>query len=256
MYAFHSDIAVAGLSFRVAAQDISALTSLMRHLDPTATTLRTAGLMCVIQDTRLTIRFTQPLDNFPVIKPRSSHRPTLAVQCEHAELSRLVDIAYLTAHEDREAQRRLRLHFRVALVDGQITFGTEATWEVNRFRGDLRSIIIEPEQAHSLRERLSPPLSPTLTPDREHAEEGPTQPEAPPTIELGRYVVSDLLRAIRLLRSSFLLLEFIDDRALIVSETTAEYTTDYVMVSGTQDDTHGLPQRRSKRWDAPSRLRA
>jgi hypothetical protein len=261
MYAYHSDMALAGLSFRVAATDIPVLTSLMRHLDPTATTLRTAGRMCVIQDARLTIRFTQPFDTLPVIKPRSRLQPTLVMQCEHSELMKLVDIAFLTARTNPDAQRRLQLHLRVALIDGEIALKADATWNddrwgMDRFRGDLRSIIMEPEQTRSLRERLSPPPSPTLTPDHKHAEEIPARQEAPPAIELGRYVVSDLLRAIRPLRSGLLRLEFIDDRALIVSETTVEYSTDYVMTSRTQEDTYGLPQRRSKRWDAPSRLRA
>ncbi|WP_157085585.1 hypothetical protein [Methylobacterium sp. Leaf99] len=261
MYAYHSDIALAGLSFRVAATDISVLTSLMRHLDRTATTLRTAGRMCVIQDARLTIRFTQPVDTLPVINLRSSLQPTLAMQCEHKELIELVNKAFLTARTDPDAQRRLQLHLRVALIDGEIALTADATWRhpksgMDRFRGNLRSIMIEREQARSLCERLSPPPSPTLTSDRKHTEEILARHVAPSAIEIGRYVVSDLLRAIRPLRSALLRLEFIDDRALIITETTAEHSTDYVMTSKTQEDTYGMPQRRSKRWDAPSRLRA
>ncbi|MCP1550191.1 MULTISPECIES: hypothetical protein [Methylorubrum] len=250
MYAFHSDPALAGLSFRVAESDISKLTSLMRHLDPTATTFRSSGRTCVIQDPRLTIYLTQPFDTFPVINPRSSLQPTLAMQCEHAELSRLVDIALLTASANSDGQRRLQLKLRIALVDGQIALGMDAAWAANRFRNDCCSVMMDPEQASNLRGRLSR-SSHILNLEREQAGEASAWHDPAPAIELGRYVVSDLRGALRSLRSGLLCLEFLEDKALLVSEAMAEHRTDYVLASGTQDDTHGLPPRRSKRWDAP-----
>lgn len=253
MYAFHSDTALDGLSVRVAESEISSLTSLMRHLNPTATTIRTSDRTCVLEDARLTIRFTQPFDTFPVIKPRSLLMPTLAMQCEHSEITRLITIALIIAGSESEARRRLQLQFQITLVDGQIALKIDAAWGVHRCEGSIGSITMQPEQASDLRGRLSPSPSGALDPDCEHAGEVTVQHEPVRVIKLGRYVASDLLRAIRPLRSGLLRLEFIEDKALIVSETMAQHRTDYVLVSGTQDETHGLPQRRSKRWDAPSR---
>lgn len=255
MYAFHCDAALDGLSLRVAESEISTLTSLMRHLNPTATTIRTTGRTCVFQDARLTIRFTQPFDTFPVIKPLSSLSPTLAMQCEHSEITRLITIALILAGADPDARRRLQLQFRITLVGEQIALKIDTAWGVGRCGGSLGSITMEPEQATDLRGRLRRSPSPALEPICEHAGEAAVRDEPARAIKLGRYVASDLLRAIRLLRSGLLRLEFVEDKTLIVSETMAQHRTDYVLVSGTQDETHGLPQRRSKRWDAPSRAR-
>lgn len=255
MYAFHSDTALDGLSLRVAEAEISTLTSLMRHLNPTATTIRTSDRTCVLQDDRLTIRFTQPFDTFPVIKPRSSLTPTLAMQCEHSEITRLITVAVIIAGLDSEARRRLQLQFQITLVGGQIALKIDTAWGVSRCECSLGSITMEPEQASDLRARLSRSLSPALDPVCEHAGKAGVRDEPARAIKLGRYGASDLLRGIRPLRSGLLRLEFVEDKALIVSETMAQHRTDYVLVSGTQDETHGLPQRRSKRWDVPSRLR-
>lgn len=252
LYAFHSDPALAPLSFRVAESDISKLLSLMRHLDPTSTTFRTSGRACVFQDARLVICFTQPFDALPVIKSRSLLEPTLAMQCEHAELTRLVDIALCTAGADQDAHRRLQLHLRMALIDGQIALKMDAAWKANRFRRDGCSVMMEPEQASNLRRRLSLSAAQTRDLAGEHAADPSEDHGTASSIELGRYVASDLLRVIRTLRSGLLRLEFIEGKALFVSEIMAEHRTDYVLVSRTQDDTHGLPARRSKRWDAPS----
>ncbi|MGU3662591.1 hypothetical protein ACLBX9_00150 [Methylobacterium sp. A49B] len=255
MYAFHNDNALDRLLLRVAESDISTLTSLMRHLDPAATTIRTSGRMCVIEDARLTIRFEQPFDSFPVIKPLSLLKPTLAFQCEYSAIMRLISQALIVAGSDPDAHRRLQLHLRVTLIDGQINLKNKTTWGKNCCENSLGSIILEPEQASDLRGRLSPSRSEARHTNREDLVEAPEQPSPAPAIELGRYVASDLLRAIRPLRSGLLRFDFIDNKALIVSETMAQHRTDYILVSGTQDETHGLPQRRSKRWDAPARNR-
>ena len=255
MYAFHSDTALDGLFLRVAESEISTLTSLMRHLNPTATTIRTSHRTCVVQDDRLTIRFKQPFDTFPVIKPRSSLTPTLAMQCEHSEITRLVTIAMIIAGLDSEARRRLQLQFQIILVGGQLTLKIDTAWRGSRCEGSLGNMTMEPEQASDLRARLSRSLSQAHDPVFDDAGKAAIRDEPAPAIKLGRYGASDLLRSIRPLRSGLLCFEFVEDKAMIVSETMAQHRTDYVLVSGTQDDAHGLPQRRSKRWDAPPRLR-